>query len=127
MTDLYVLTYGCSYGPLAWILPAEVFPSSKRAKGVGAATAMIWLSNFIIGVIVPEMIITIGWGTFLFFGLFCLAAAVFSFFLVPETSNKSLEQIAAIFKDGSGPQETEIQCRIAQEIWADPYKPSSPA
>lgn len=95
---MYILMYGCSYGPLAWILPAEVFPSSKRAKGVGAATAMIWLSNFIIGVVVPEMILSIGWGTFLFFGLFCLAAATFSFFLVPETSNTSLEQIAAIFK-----------------------------
>lgn len=48
--DLYVLAYASSYGPLAWTLPAEVFPSSKRAKGVGAATAMVWLANFIIGV-----------------------------------------------------------------------------
>jgi MFS family permease len=39
-SDIYVLAYASSYGPLAWTLPAEVFPSSKRAKGVGAATAM---------------------------------------------------------------------------------------
>ncbi|KAF5611414.1 GNA-3 g alpha subunit GNA-3 [Fusarium subglutinans] len=57
---IYVLCYACSYGPLAWTLPAEVFPSSLRAKGVGAATAMVWLANFIIGVVVPEMIIKIG-------------------------------------------------------------------
>ncbi|KAL5596313.1 hypothetical protein FOVSG1_010002 [Fusarium oxysporum f. sp. vasinfectum] len=60
---IYVLCYACSYGPLAWTLPAEVFPSSRRAKGVGAATAMVWLANFIIGVVVPEMIIKIGWET----------------------------------------------------------------
>ena len=55
VVDIYVLAYAASYGPLAWTLPAEVFPSSKRAKSVGAATAMVWLANFIIGVIVPEM------------------------------------------------------------------------
>ncbi|KAE8154608.1 general substrate transporter [Aspergillus avenaceus] len=98
---VYALTYAMSYGPLAWVMPAEVFPNSKRAKGVGAATAMIWLANFIIGVVVPEMLIKIGWGTFLFFGLFCVAATVFSFIFVPETSGKSLEQIAAVFGDRS--------------------------
>ena len=54
--DLYVVAYAVSYGPLTWVLPAEVFPSYKRAKGVGAASAMVWLANFIVGVIVPERI-----------------------------------------------------------------------
>ncbi|KAI9036116.1 uncharacterized protein KD926_002257 [Aspergillus affinis] len=85
--DLYVLSYSMSYGPLAWVLTAEVFPSSKRAKRVGAATAMIWLSKFIIGVVVPEMLIKLGWGNYLFFGMVCLGAAVFSYIFVPETSN----------------------------------------
>lgn len=97
--DIYVLAYAASYGPLGWTLPAEVFPSSKRAKGVGASVAMGWLANFIIGVIVPEMQLKLGWGTYLFFGFFCFAAAVFSFFFVSETSGKSLEQIAAVFGD----------------------------
>ncbi|KAK1138862.1 hypothetical protein N8T08_001733 [Aspergillus melleus] len=82
--DWYVLSYSMSYGPFAWVLPAEVFPSSKRAKGVGAATAMIWLSNFIISVVVPEMLIKLGWDTYLFFGMFFLGAAVFSYIFVPE-------------------------------------------
>ncbi|CAK48252.1 uncharacterized protein BO96DRAFT_437823 [Aspergillus niger CBS 101883] len=47
---LNVLSYSVSYGPLAWVLPAEVFPRSKRAKGVGAATGRIWLANLIISV-----------------------------------------------------------------------------
>lgn len=50
VTDLNVLSYSVSYGPLAWVLPAEVFPRSKRAKGVGAATGRIWLANLIISV-----------------------------------------------------------------------------
>ncbi|KAL4877970.1 general substrate transporter [Aspergillus karnatakaensis] len=116
---LYVLAYAASYGPLAWVLPAEVFPSSKRAKGVGAGTAMIWLANFIVGVVVPEMLISIGWGTFLFFGLFCVAATVFSYLFVPETSGKSLEQVAAVFGDNLADDERQLHARIAREILAD--------
>lgn len=70
---------------------------------------MNWLSNFIIGVVVPEMQLRLGWGTYLFFGCFCFAAAVFSFFLVPETAGKSLEQIAAIFGDELSDEEHEIR------------------
>ncbi|RSL96727.1 hypothetical protein CDV31_013331 [Fusarium ambrosium] len=108
---IYVLAYASSYGPLAWTLPAEVFPSSKRAKGVGAATAMVWLANFIIGVVVPEMQLKLGWGTYLFFGCFCFAASVFSFFLVPETAGKSLEQIAGAFGDRLEDEEGELESR----------------
>ncbi|KAM5344354.1 hypothetical protein ACJ41O_012891 [Fusarium nematophilum] len=106
---IYVLAYALSYGPLAWTLPAEIFPSSKRAKGVGTATAMVWLANFIIGVIVPEMQLRLGWGTYLFFGCFCFAASVFSFFMVPETAGKSLEQIAGLFGDTLGDEDRELE------------------
>ncbi|KAL4793691.1 general substrate transporter [Aspergillus venezuelensis] len=118
--DIYVLAYSTSYGPLAWVLPAEVFPSSKRAKGVGAGTAMIWLANFIVGVVVPEMLIKLGWGTFLFFGLFCVAATVFSYFFVPETSGKSLEQVAAVFGDRLADDERTLHARVAKEVLVDP-------
>ncbi|KAJ4269759.1 hypothetical protein NW762_001427 [Fusarium torreyae] len=114
---IYVLCFACSYGPLAWTLPAEVYPSSRRAKGVGAATAMVWLANFIIGVVVPEMVIKIGWGTYLFFGIFCALASVFSFFLVPETAKKSLEQISQLFGDHTVAEEEAIHERIRREVW----------
>ncbi|KAJ5337827.1 hypothetical protein N7452_004555 [Penicillium brevicompactum] len=118
---IYVACYAASYGPLAWVLPAEVFPSSRRAKGVGLATATIWLANFIIGVVVPQMLVSLGWGTFLFFGLFCVAAAIFAFFFVPETANKSLEQVAGVFGDVLNDSEDEIQARIEREIWAETH------
>lgn len=108
-TDIYILCYASSYGPLAWTLPAELFPNSKRAKGVGAATAMIWIANFVIGVIVPQMVISIGWGTYLFFGCFCFAAGIFSYFFVPETSGKSLEQIASLFGDDLADEEAIVE------------------
>ncbi|GKZ53849.1 hypothetical protein AnigIFM49718_008634 [Aspergillus niger] len=114
---LYVLSYSVSYGPLALVLPAEVFSSSKRAKGVGAATERIWLANFIIGVVVPEMLLKLGLGTYLFCGLFCVAATEFSLLFVPGTTNKSIEQVAAVFGDGFVDEERNLQSRIAREVW----------
>lgn len=83
---------------------------------------MIWLTNFIIGVVVPQMLISIGWGTFLFFGVFCLAASVFSFFFVPETSRKSLEQIASVFGEKLADEEKELRSQIARKAWEDPWE-----
>lgn len=47
-TDMYVIVFGFSYGPLIWTLPSEVFANADRAKGVGFAVAISWLSNFVI-------------------------------------------------------------------------------
>lgn len=47
-TDMYVIVFGISYGPLIWTLPSEVFANEDRAKGVGFAVAISWLSNFVI-------------------------------------------------------------------------------
>lgn len=66
------------------------------------------------------MLISLGWGTFLFFGLFCFVAAAFSFLFVPETSRKSLEQIAVSFGDNLQDNEEEIRRRVEREVWAEP-------
>ncbi|KAK7586368.1 hypothetical protein V3481_009111 [Fusarium oxysporum f. sp. vasinfectum] len=79
---------------------------------------MVWLANFVIGVVVPEMIIKIGWGTYLFFGIFCSLASIFSFFLVPETANKSLEQISQLFGDHAVADEEAVYERIRHQVWA---------
>lgn len=44
---VYVFTcaYGVSFGPVAWVLPSEVFPLSVRSKGVALSTASNWLNN----------------------------------------------------------------------------------
>lgn len=43
------------------------------------------------------MIENIKYGTFVFFAASCFLAAVFSYFLVPETANKTLEELDAAF------------------------------
>lgn len=45
---VFMFTYGASWGPVGWAVPAEVFPSSLRAKGVAFAVCLSWVGNFII-------------------------------------------------------------------------------
>lgn len=45
---LYMLAFDASWGPVPWVMPAEIFPSSLRAKGVGISTSSNWINNFII-------------------------------------------------------------------------------
>jgi hypothetical protein len=108
-SDTYILCFGASYSPLAWVMPAEVYPSSRRATGVVLSTAVNWLANFVIGVSVPPIIIGIGHGTYAFFACFCFLAATFAFFLVPETSGKTLEQMDQVFKDALGKEEMALK------------------
>ncbi|RGP64185.1 hypothetical protein FSPOR_8003 [Fusarium sporotrichioides] len=99
MAFCFILIYVVSYALLGWALPTEVFPNSSRSKGVALATATVWLFNFVVGVATPLMIESIGFGVYILFGPWCLLAAVWAFFLVPETKAKTLEQIDQVFGD----------------------------
>lgn len=80
-------------------MPAEIFPSSIRAKGVGLSTASNWGNNFIIGLITPPLVQNTGFGAYIFFAVFCALSFVWTYFFVPETMGRSLEQMDAVFKD----------------------------
>lgn len=60
------------------------------AIGVGTQ----WLFNFVFSLTTPYMISSMGWGTFLLWGLFDAVIALFAFFFLKETKGLSLEAIA---------------------------------
>ncbi|OMP84372.1 High-affinity glucose transporter [Diplodia seriata] len=115
MAFVFILVYGVSYSPLGWCLPAEVFPNASRSKGVALSTATVWLCNFIVGVSTPPMLEDLGFGTYVFFGAWCYIAAVWAYFLVPETKGKTLEQMDEVFGDYAAQEEKEImRAQMAQ-------------
>lgn len=114
MAFSFILVYGVSYSPLGWALPPEVFSTSSRAKGVALATCVNWLSNFTVGVATPPMLESIGFGTYVFFAVFCGLAGVWAVFFVPETMGKTLEQMDEVFGDMSGHEEKEMMRQAAR-------------
>ena len=60
-----------------------------------------------------------GYGAYTFFAVFCLLSLVWSFFFVPETNGRSLEQMDHVFRDFSNEEEEARRVRIEQEILRD--------
>jgi sugar porter (SP) family MFS transporter len=131
----YMFSFGATWGPVPWAMPSEIFPSSLRAKGVALSTCSNWLNNFIIvslltlfiycrfrianeaqGLITPPLVQNTGYGAYTFFAVFCLLAFVFTYFCIPETAGKSLEQMDEVFQDVSSEAEEQKKARIMQEI-----------
>jgi len=111
-----ITAFGATWGPIPWAMPSEIFPSSLRAKGVSLSTASNWFNNFIIGLITPPLVQNTGFGAYVFFAAFCGLSLIWTYFFVPETNGRSLEQMDAVFKDYRGEIEMTRRTRIEQAI-----------
>lgn len=74
------------------------------------------MCNFIIGLVTPDMLDTIGFGTYIFFAAFALIAFIFTWFLIPETKGKSLEEMDQVFGDTTAHEEKTRLFHIAQSL-----------
>ena len=94
---LFVVNFGYSWGPCAWVLISEVWPLSNRAYGIALGASSNWMSNFIVGQITPIMLQRIAYGTFIFFGLLTTGGFLFIWLGVPETKRLTREEMDILF------------------------------
>ncbi|KAJ4223429.1 hypothetical protein NW759_006063 [Fusarium solani] len=113
----YMLIFGGSWAPTPWAVPAEVFPSSLRAKGVAISTCSNWINNFIIGLITPPLVQATGFGAYVFFAVFGLLSFAFVWFCVPETRGKTLEEMDTVFGDRSGGDDIAKKEHVLREVY----------
>ncbi len=109
VTMLSIMVYSASFmfswGPICWVLIAEIFPNTIRGAAVAIAVAFQWVFNFIVSsTFVPmfNMHLTPGddfghWFTYGLYGVICVLAAVFVMVLVPETKGKTLEDMTKLW------------------------------
>ena len=103
---VYSASFMFSWGPICWVLIAEIFPNTIRGAAVAIAVAFQWVFNFIVSsTFVPmfNMHITEDdhfghWFTYGLYGIICVVAAVFVWRLVPETKGKTLEDMTKLWK-----------------------------
>ena len=103
---VYSASFMFSWGPITWVLIAEIFPNTIRGGAVAIAVAFQWISNFIVSSsFVPmfNMHLTEGddfghWFTYGLYGIICVIAALFVWRLVPETKGKTLEDMSKLWK-----------------------------
>ncbi|MBR4129441.1 MAG: D-xylose transporter XylE [Bacteroidaceae bacterium] len=110
VTSLSLLIYAAcfmfSWGPICWVLIAEIFPNTIRGKAVAIAVAFQWIFNFIVSSsFVPMFNMHLQesddfghWFTYGLYGILCVVAAIFVWKLVPETKGKTLEDMTKLWK-----------------------------
>uniref|UniRef100_A0A7S2SRE6 Hexose transporter 1 n=1 Tax=Mucochytrium quahogii TaxID=96639 RepID=A0A7S2SRE6_9STRA len=100
MIFAYIVVFAVTWGPLAWLIPAEVFPIRVRGKGMSLAVVANMLTNIILGdygynslntatSLQATCMIIVGLNVFI-----VLSTAVF---LQPETKGVSLEDMRKVF------------------------------
>lgn len=106
---VYSASFMMSWGPICWVLIAEIFPNTIRGKAVAIAVAFQWIFNWIVSsTFVPMFNMkTAGdpdfghWFTYGLYGVICVVAAFFVWKLVPETKGKTLEDMTKLWSKGS--------------------------
>ncbi|KAF8853588.1 sugar transporter [Acephala macrosclerotiorum] len=120
MVWLFVVHFGYSWGPCAWIIVAEIWPLSNRPYGIALGASSNWMNNFIVGQVTPDMISGISYGTYLIFGILTFIGAGFIWFFVPETKRLTLEEMDVIFgSEGTAQADFERMEEINKEIGLD--------
>lgn len=103
---IYSASFMFSWGPICWVLIAEIFPNTIRGAAVAIAVAFQWIFNWIVSsTFVPMFNMkTAGdpdfghWFTYGLYGVICVFAALFVWRIVPETKGKTLEDMSKLWK-----------------------------
>ncbi|KAF3856869.1 hypothetical protein F7725_017592 [Dissostichus mawsoni] len=89
-----VSAYSVGFGPMTWLLLSEIFPAAIRGRAFAFINCFNWAANLLVTFTFLNFIDVVGLsGIFLLYGVTAVAAAVFLYFMLPETKGKTLEEI----------------------------------
>jgi MFS family permease len=96
----YIASFALSVGPVTWVILSEIFPTRVRGRALAIATVCLWAANFVVSQTFPMMdkndwLVATFKHAFPYwvYGLMCVVAVVFLAGYVPETKQRSLEEI----------------------------------
>ncbi|WP_308191345.1 sugar porter family MFS transporter [Cellulomonas sp. ACRRI] len=88
-----------SVGLVCWVILAELFPLRVRGFAIGLCVFWNWTANAVISGFFPSVVAGIGVnGTFLLFAAVNVLSWLFVRFVLPETRDRSLEQLEEDFR-----------------------------
>ncbi|SIT04880.1 Sugar transporter [Belliella pelovolcani] len=93
----FVASFAISIGPVMWVLFSELFPINIKGAAISFVGFINSLVSYLVQQFFPWQLDTFGSSTtFLIYGLFAAVGVVFVIMVVPETKNKSLEELEGI-------------------------------
>ena len=101
----YIAGFALSWGPVVWILLAEIFPNSIKGQAMAIAVTAQWISNFAVSTSFkvlngdPWLTAHFNHGfAYWLYGIMSLLAALFVWRMLPETKGRKLEEMGLLWK-----------------------------
>ncbi|XP_022667203.1 solute carrier family 2, facilitated glucose transporter member 1-like isoform X8 [Varroa destructor] len=94
----FVIMFATGPGSIPWFMVGELFGQGARPLATSLSVAVNWTANFVVGMTFLPLTGILGHYTFLIFTGFLIFFWIFTYRRVPETKGKSVEEIAAIFR-----------------------------
>jgi MFS transporter, SP family, major inositol transporter len=99
---LFVFCMQTALNVPVWVIISEMFPLRLRGMGMGICVLILWVTNAIIAFLFPIVVQAIGiQGAFGLFVILGLVAIVFLKIFLPETKDRSLEELEERFSAGN--------------------------
>lgn len=100
MTVTFLAFQQGAISPVTWLMLAEIFPLKLRGLGMGVSVFCLWTTNFLIGLVFPILLDKFGLSTsFFLFAVLGIFAITFVSKFLPETKDKTLEQLEQYFRN----------------------------
>lgn len=107
-------------GPLSWIIPAEIFDTRTRSKGVAIATMVSFAFNTLIGQVTDTAMTNIGYRYYFLFIICNFTNAIFFYLFLPETARLPLEEMNYLFTNApflvAGHDKTKYKAGYAEDL-----------
>ena len=95
----YIMFFSSCIGPVFWTLVPEIMPTDVRGTAMIVPVLTQWVANAIVVLLFPFALHQLGQApTFAFLAAVSLAQAWFAWKHVPETKNRTLEEIQAFWR-----------------------------
>ena len=95
---VYAAFFMMSWGPICWVLIAEIFPNTIRGQAVAIAVAFQWVFNYLVSSTFPALYDFSPMFAYSLYGIICLLAALFVWRSVPETKGRTLEDMTELWR-----------------------------
>lgn len=93
-----IACYAMSLAPVTWVVISEIFPNRIRGTAMSVAVTALWIASFALTYTFPLLNQHLGAaGTFWIYAAICVAGFLFIQARLPETKQKSLEQIEGLW------------------------------
>lgn len=98
---IFQICYSVGWTPLQALYPVEVLSYEIRAKGMAFSSLFTSAAMLVMQFGIPVALKNIAWKTYIVFCVWCFIQSGILYFLVPETKNRTLEELDHIFASDS--------------------------